>query len=175
MVHWLRVFYHLTVPFVTYDATLLYSLACLHGEYVSMRCTCLYTTKCQSPFQSAASQSDTDSGLCCADVDSKQASFFLFYLKLKLVSVSQRYGSGSFLSPTFSDPVPTTTANLQQACPDQHFPPLIKTKWTTFKGKLSWTYKQTRVTPQKKHYLQEGMELLSWSCVYSSSVTVRWI
>jgi hypothetical protein len=34
-------------------------------QLYAMHCTCLYTTKCQSPLESAASQSDTYSGLLC--------------------------------------------------------------------------------------------------------------
>jgi len=113
----------LTVPFQTYDATFLYyTVWPAPAEYLSVQSTCPCTSKCQSPHQSAASRTDRQWVcvlLLLMSINIKKKNR-LFYVRFKLVkSASQiQFSKTHFLRPGSL----TTTANLKQTCPNQHFP-----------------------------------------------------
>lgn len=121
VVQWMDFFLSLlTVPFQTYDATFLYSLACprrvpLCAKHLSVHVEMSVT----SPVRSKSHRQTV--GLCfvVADVD-KHKKNRLFYVRFKLVkSASQiQFSKTHFLRPGSL----TTTANLKQTCPNQHFP-----------------------------------------------------
>jgi hypothetical protein len=119
-VHWMYFLISLTVPCLTYDATFLYSLAC-----------CATTTSlCNAPVRARGNVShlsrprqvdptDRQTVVCVvADVDNHKKKIACFMSRFNLSRLPHRY---SFQRPTFSDLVLTTTANLQQTCPKEHF------------------------------------------------------
>jgi len=110
------------------------------AEYRSVQSTCPCTSKCQSPHQSAASRTDRQ-WVCVvvADVD-KQKKNRLFYVRFKLVkSASQiQFSKTHFLRPGSL----TTTANLKQTCPNQHFPIPDQSQLTDLQTRLNTLYEK---------------------------------